>query len=825
MFSRKGGNYMKNKFKKALPFMLAASLALGVAPGIGVAVNHTAQAASISINGNDESNTTYYIPGGESSNVTITIGGKDSRFLYPCHKSSGSEDNKIDTGVETIGYYAYIREPNGVISTKVKPNVSSYGSNYSITANIPPLDNGYSTIVAKLPFCKYENCSSTDHPLSERNDHTFTFGLSGVRCQVSSSYILYIDSTGGFTATYDVTGSFPNMTLTSVSGSKPEDLGIDWNISGSQLILKGDTSKVKPDTSYSFRFVSSTSTGMPISIASNTFSLSVAKRPVGNLSNTMTVPADTVITSIDLPKLPKGVKVNNYGHKSISSGISGTFEQNGLYPRLELTSGFRLSAGESKTIEAEFKDNLAYGDFKTTTTVSAKKIDATGLTARKSFSGYPSDLTTVKVADIPALKTYGLFNPDVLDEADRAAFATYLGNNMSLSDITLTTTSGSTFGIKQVNVAGLISGFAATAMPSGMTYGDKYTFPSATEISGTLTVYVPGSFPDFTVLANPTEERITVYPEDGAVSRTLTFNVINNMGYEVSYQWYIDGNPLYPQDYYGVFGSDSSSSITIGDLAAFVISGDVGDDHVIYCKASSSNGQTYTSNELNFSIRYIKDTAGSGGTSWNTGGTSAGGSGGGGSNGVTGGAGGDGGYTSFVTDQNAADRNKNENKPSGTTNTTATITSYQAQYSHPAAGTASKMYRLLSVASGEHLFSTDMAEVKNLLNNGWKSEEIKGKSTAVEKGDPVFRLYNPNTKEHLYSMDLNEKNHLTSKQGWRYEGIVFFSGGNTPLTRLYNSKAVAYNCHLLTSDQNEIKTLMARGWKNEGLSWSLDTDE
>lgn len=808
---------MKNKFKRALPFMLAASLALGVAGGTTALVNHTAQAASITINGNDESNTTYLVPGGEANSIVINIGGKDSRFLYPCHKSGGSGDNKIDIGAETIGYYAYVREPNGEISTKVKPSVSSYGQNYSISANIPALGNDYASIVAKLPFCKYPNCSSTNHELSERIDYPFTFGFSGVQCQVSSTYVLSIDDKGNFVATYDVTGQFPNMSLVAVSGAKPEDLGLDWNISGSHLIIKGDTSKVKPDTTYSFRFVSTTDTSMPIGVASNTFSLSVAKRPVGNLSNTMTVPAGTNITSIDLPKLPKGVDVNNYAHKSISSGISGTFNQKGLYPRLNLTSGVRLNAGDSMTVEAEFKDNRAYGDFKTTTTVTAAKIDATGLTARKNFSGAVSDITKFTVDDIEVIKNFGLFNPDVLDSVDRAAFKAYLASKISVK----LTNTNSSFTVTQENVAGLISGFAGqTISGSSITYEDKYIFPNTDKITGTLTVYATPNYPEFTTLASPKEEHITVYPEDGAVSRALTFNVINNNGKEVSYQWYIDKTPLSNQ--YGVFGQASSSTIKIGDLAAFMTTGDIGDDHVIYCKAATADGEETTSAPLNFSIRYIKGTAG--GTSWNTGGTSSGGSGG-----VSGGAGGgDGGYTSFVTNQTPANKPTTD-KP--TTNTTAPVThtaaeikAYEAQYSHPGAGTASKMNRLLSIASGEHLFTTDATEVANLLKNGWKSEDIKGKSTAAEKGNPVYRVFNPITMEHLYTMDLNERKVLTTKQGWRDEGLVFFSGGRTALTRLYNKNAVAYNCHLLTSDENEIKTLTAQGWVNEGLSWSLDTE-
>ncbi|MCO8188327.1 hypothetical protein NKE72_01505 [Streptococcus suis] len=52
---------------------------------------------------------------------------------------------------------------------------------------------------------------------------------------------------------------------------------------------------------------------------------------------------------------------------------------------------------------------------------------------------------------------------------------------------------------------------------------------------------------------------------------------------------------------------------------------------------------------------------------------------------------------------------------------------------------------------------------------GWKYENI-----AFYSGDnlEVFRLYNPNTGEHFYTVNYLERNHLIAV-GWGYEGVAF----------------------------------------------------
>lgn len=73
---------------------------------------------------------------------------------------------------------------------------------------------------------------------------------------------------------------------------------------------------------------------------------------------------------------------------------------------------------------------------------------------------------------------------------------------------------------------------------------------------------------------------------------------------------------------------------------------------------------------------------------------------------------------------------------------------------------------------------------KNYLPTvGWEYEGIAWQ--APNSGQPVYRLYNPYSGDHHYTMAQSEINSLT-KIGWRYEGLSFYSGGSKPIYRLFN---------------------------------------
>lgn len=93
--------------------------------------------------------------------------------------------------------------------------------------------------------------------------------------------------------------------------------------------------------------------------------------------------------------------------------------------------------------------------------------------------------------------------------------------------------------------------------------------------------------------------------------------------------------------------------------------------------------------------------------------------------------------------------------------------------------------RLYNPWTGEHLFSADQAEVAAREKDGWKNEgtfwkaythlgDWQSKFKSDKWDTAVYRLYNPNNGEHLYTTAAAEYNKLTSI-GWNGEGVVFYS--------------------------------------------------
>lgn len=127
------------------------------------------------------------------------------------------------------------------------------------------------------------------------------------------------------------------------------------------------------------------------------------------------------------------------------------------------------------------------------------------------------------------------------------------------------------------------------------------------------------------------------------------------------------------------------------------------------------------------------------------------------------------------------------------------------------------MYRMYNPNSGEHFYTVSAGERNNLVRVGWNYEGIGWNAPLT--GNPVYRLYNPNAGDHHYTPSANERDNLV-RVGWRYEGI----GWNTsvaesrPLYRVYNPNAVT-GTHHYTLSANEATHLTFVGWRYEGIGW------
>jgi len=146
----------------------------------------------------------------------------------------------------------------------------------------------------------------------------------------------------------------------------------------------------------------------------------------------------------------------------------------------------------------------------------------------------------------------------------------------------------------------------------------------------------------------------------------------------------------------------------------------------------------------------------------------------------------------------------------------------------------STVNRVYNPKSGEHLYTIDENEVNVLCNSGWRNETIEGvynelSWTVYNEANfanfysgsvAVSRLWNKKTGEHLYTSDQGEiKNLVNSKYGWVNEGVIFWTStqaeidGSGKVHRLYNK---AKGHHLYTLDQSEVNNLVSNyGWVEE----------
>ena len=129
-----------------------------------------------------------------------------------------------------------------------------------------------------------------------------------------------------------------------------------------------------------------------------------------------------------------------------------------------------------------------------------------------------------------------------------------------------------------------------------------------------------------------------------------------------------------------------------------------------------------------------------------------------------------------------------------------------------------EMYRLYNPNSGEHFYTSNVAERNTLIGLGWNDEGI-GWIAPETSNTPVYRLYNENAGEHHYTMSMGERDALV-EAGWKYEGIGWYSDDaqTVPLYRQYNPNAYANN-HNYTTSLRENDDLVALGWRAEAIGW------
>lgn len=132
--------------------------------------------------------------------------------------------------------------------------------------------------------------------------------------------------------------------------------------------------------------------------------------------------------------------------------------------------------------------------------------------------------------------------------------------------------------------------------------------------------------------------------------------------------------------------------------------------------------------------------------------------------------------------------------------------------------TANPVYRAYNPNNGEHLYTLDAKEFKHITSNGWHNEGIAFMAETERNGRALYRVYNPNSGLHHFTLDENEKNVLVSL-GWNDENIAWYTSKNSqskPVYRVYNPND---GNHLHTIDAHEKDVLVSLGWQFEGLAF------
>lgn len=140
----------------------------------------------------------------------------------------------------------------------------------------------------------------------------------------------------------------------------------------------------------------------------------------------------------------------------------------------------------------------------------------------------------------------------------------------------------------------------------------------------------------------------------------------------------------------------------------------------------------------------------------------------------------------------------------------------------PAIGYTEKVenavYRAYNPNNGEHLYTTNYDEFMHITNIGWHDEGISFMTEANKEGNPVYRVYNPNSGLHHYTTDENEKNTLVSL-GWHDEKVSWYASNkpqSAPVFRVYNPNG---GQHHYTMNQQEKNALVSYGWHDEGIAF------
>ena len=128
------------------------------------------------------------------------------------------------------------------------------------------------------------------------------------------------------------------------------------------------------------------------------------------------------------------------------------------------------------------------------------------------------------------------------------------------------------------------------------------------------------------------------------------------------------------------------------------------------------------------------------------------------------------------------------------------------------------VYRAYNPNNGEHLYTLDEKEYKHVASVGWDAEGVAFMAETEKNGQALYRVYNPNSGLHHYTTDETEKNTLVSL-GWHDEKVAWYTNKkpqSAPVYRVYNLND---GNHHYTMSKQEKDALVTLGWQFEGIAF------
>ena len=128
------------------------------------------------------------------------------------------------------------------------------------------------------------------------------------------------------------------------------------------------------------------------------------------------------------------------------------------------------------------------------------------------------------------------------------------------------------------------------------------------------------------------------------------------------------------------------------------------------------------------------------------------------------------------------------------------------------------VYRAYNPNNGEHLYTVDEKEYKHVASVGWTAEGVAFMAEEEKNGQALYRVYNPNSGLHHYTLDEKEKNTLVAL-GWHDEKVAWYTSKkpqSAPVFRVYNPND---GNHHYTMNKQEKDVLVSYGWQDEGIAF------